>query len=260
MPGKKKGKPIQLRVRLPYSPGPANPQKRGVKGYFTGSRLELLNSYRDEYISLRGKSRAKFWHRFYEHWWSTYPWRLDDHEEPPANDPEKMAELSEVGVDQELKGAVEKNLRDVSPLHSSFSLSIKISDKVQFSQRVTTWFSYRASLQTSSHEGGVWFQLLKRMHEQGNTKPRCRSVPSQFAFEHPEVINAAFAEAYGEGEGLSGTQKMNYRYELAKTLVQTSHSHLVEGLKDRAKEAHEQELKEWSLGLGDIGEAEDIQV
>jgi hypothetical protein len=95
----------------------ADPQKRGVKGYFTGSRLEFLDSYRDEYALLRGKNRAKFWHKFYEEWWRTYPWRLPDNEDPPADDPQKMAVLSSVGVDREKKGEVEKKLQEVSLLH-----------------------------------------------------------------------------------------------------------------------------------------------
>ena len=92
----------------------AKPQKRGVKGYFTGSRLEFLTSYRDEYISLRRRSRHNFWHKFFNAWWEKYPWRLPDHEEPPVDNPEKMEELAYVGNDERKKGAVEEALRDVS--------------------------------------------------------------------------------------------------------------------------------------------------
>jgi hypothetical protein len=105
-------------VQVLYSPGAAaNHKKRGAKGYFSGSRLDLLDQYRDEYISLRGKSRAKFWHKLFDDWWKAYPWRLADDEEPPADDPEKMAELSYVGDDSKQKGEVEQKLREVSHLH-----------------------------------------------------------------------------------------------------------------------------------------------
>ena len=97
-----------------------------MKAYFTGSRLEFLNRYCDKYILLRGRNRAKFWHQFFKDWWQTYPWRLADDEEPPTGDSEKMKELSEVGDDEELKGTVEKRLRDVSLVHS-LALASKLS-------------------------------------------------------------------------------------------------------------------------------------
>lgn len=109
-------------MRLLNSPSAAKPGKRGAKDYFTGSRREFLNSYRDEYISLRGRSRSKFWHKLYKEWWQTYPWRLPDDEEPPIDDPEKMEELSRVSdnneLERDLKHGVEKRLQQVSPLHS----------------------------------------------------------------------------------------------------------------------------------------------
>ena len=112
---------MALRVQSLDSPGIAQPQKHGAKGYFTGSRLEFLSQYCDEYISLRGKKRAQFWDKLFERWWQTYPWRLADDEEPPTGDPEKMRVLSQVDGDYDLKGSVEKKLRDVGILcfHSS---------------------------------------------------------------------------------------------------------------------------------------------
>jgi hypothetical protein len=52
---------------------------------------------------------------------------------------------------------------------------------------------------------------------------------------------------------------MNLRKELATTLTQTTYSHLADALKERAMEAHERELNEWSLGLNGVCEAEDVQ-
>ena len=129
-----------------------------------------------------------------------------------------------------------------------------------FVQRVKAWFSYRAALQNSRHEGGIWYRLLKHAHEQASPKPRCRSVAQQFAFENPEVVDTAFAQHHGKGEDLTRTQKMNCRNDLAKSLVNTTYKHLIDDLATRAKETHKQELMEWGLGLGDIGEAEDIQL
>ena len=95
----------------------AQPKKRGAKSYFKGSRFAFLEGYCDEYNSLRGKSRHQFWHGLFEEWWKRYPWRLADHEEPPADNPEKMEELAAPGVDKEerdTKSKVENNLRTVS--------------------------------------------------------------------------------------------------------------------------------------------------
>ena len=78
--------------------------------------------------------------------------------------------------------------------------------------------------------------------------------------ENPEVVNTAFAELYSDGTDLTQVQKMNNRNSVARNLVKTTYAHLVDGLADRAKATHEQELKEWNLGLDEIGEAEDIQL
>ena len=100
-----------------HSPRAANPQKRGVKDHFGGSRFDFLDRRCDEYNSLRGKSRAKFWHNLFEEWWRTYPWRLADNEEPPTGDTEKMEALSRVDNDAALKSSVEQKLQDMSLLH-----------------------------------------------------------------------------------------------------------------------------------------------
>ena len=78
--------------------------------------------------------------------------------------------------------------------------------------------------------------------------------------ENPEVVNNVFVELHGEATDLTQVQKMNYRNDIARNLVKTTYSHLAGGLADRAKETHERELKEWGLGLDEIGEAEDVQL
>ena len=93
----------------------AQPKKRGAKNYFQGSRLAFLERYCDEYIALCGKSRHQFWHKLFEEWWQRYPWCLPDHEEPPANNPEKMKELASAGLeDMDEKSEVEERLHNMS--------------------------------------------------------------------------------------------------------------------------------------------------
>ena len=126
-------------------------------------------------------------------------------------------------------------------------------------QKITTWFSNRASAR-NQQEGGVWAPILKHLHQQLNPKPRCRSVAQQLIHEKPAVINAAFAAKYGENADMSPIERVNRRNEVARHLTSTTYAAMAPELEQRAKEAHEQELKEWGLGLDEIGEAEDVHL
>ena len=80
-----------------------------------GSRQKLLEDYLDEYISLKGQNRNKFWFDFFGQWWKNYPWKLNDKDEPPVDDPEKMKELALVQPDKRnKKSEVEAAVKTVS--------------------------------------------------------------------------------------------------------------------------------------------------
>ena len=90
---------------------PENPGKRGAKPRFTGSRQNLLEDHLEEYIALRHQDRHEFWFKFFSKWWKNYPWKLGDKEEPPSNDPIKMAKLASAeGAEKEEKSKVEAEL------------------------------------------------------------------------------------------------------------------------------------------------------
>lgn len=125
-------------------------------------------------------------------------------------------------------------------------------------QRVSSWFSYRASVQNSHRVGGAWTPILKHLHNQLNPKPRCRSVVQQFMHEEPMVVNAAFVSKYGDGRALECVDRLNKWNQVAKQLVTGTYKDRVPKLEQRAKEDHERELKEWSLELDQIQEAEDV--
>jgi hypothetical protein len=78
--------------------------------------------------------------------------------------------------------------------------------------------------------------------------------------EKPEVIDESFMEEYGEGKGMSRTERMNKRNEIAKQLITTTYKAMTTELEQCAKENHEQEVKEQSLGLEMIEEAEDVHL
>jgi hypothetical protein len=88
-------------------------QRRGPKGYFEGTRKKFLESQLPAYISNKG-DRRKFWHDFYCTWWERYPWKLEDNQEPPTEDVDKMKQLAAIAPDEkDLKREVEKLLTDV---------------------------------------------------------------------------------------------------------------------------------------------------
>lgn len=127
-------------------------------------------------------------------------------------------------------------------------------------QRIATWFSYRASVRNTQRDGGIWDPILKTIHQESNTKPRRRCLVYQFMHEQPEIVNDAFAALRKDGESMDRTERMNKRYDVARQLVTTTYKDMVPGLKQRAEEDHQRGLKEWGLELGDIEEAEDVHL
>ena len=88
-----------------------NPGKRGAKPRFTGSRQKLLEDHLEEYMALRHRNRNNFWSDFFAKWWVTYPWKLGDKEEPPLDDPVRMADLASAeGAEMERKSEIEAKL------------------------------------------------------------------------------------------------------------------------------------------------------
>ena len=87
---------------------------RGPKGHYQGSRRVFLESHLPSYIALRKGARQSFWHKLYTAWWQRYPWKLEDDEEPPTDNPSEMARLAEVASDEmDQKTAVEQQLTAV---------------------------------------------------------------------------------------------------------------------------------------------------
>ena len=85
-----------------------------MKGYFQGSQKEFLESYLPAYLACKKGSRHTFWHKLCSTWWLQYPWRLDDNQEPPTDDLEKMTRLASVTPGDEAKKAlVERKLTGV---------------------------------------------------------------------------------------------------------------------------------------------------
>jgi hypothetical protein len=92
----------------------AAPQRRGPKGYFKGSRKDFLESQLSTYTAHKKGNRQNFWHELYSAWWIRYPWKLDDDDEPPTGDSDKMARLAAIAPgEEELKRCVEKRLTEV---------------------------------------------------------------------------------------------------------------------------------------------------
>lgn len=106
--------------------------------------------------------------------------------------------------------------------------------------------------------GRAWFPLLQHLHQIRNPRPRRRTAAQQFMQDYPKEFNAAFVSRYGEGKGFQPAERMNLCTELAKSMVNNGHSHLLNDLEKKAKEEHEKALAEWELVLDDISEARDV--
>ena len=90
------------------------PQRRGLKGYFKGSRKVFLEGQLPKYNACKKGNRQSFWHQLYSAWWICYPWRLNNDDEPPTGDFVKMARLAAVAPgDEEEKKGIEQRLTEV---------------------------------------------------------------------------------------------------------------------------------------------------
>ena len=76
--------------------------------------------------------------------------------------------------------------------------------------------------------------------------------------DYPEVVKAAFIHRYGDGGKLSSVQKMNLRFDVAKSLLAQKYSHLTSELERKATNQHDAEVDEWNLILDDVSTALDV--
>ena len=75
--------------------------------------------------------------------------------------------------------------------------------------------------------------------------------------EYPDEVDEAFLNAHGDGP-FSSTQRMNARYDVAKSLFLHDYHQLSGELEERAEEHHQAELSVWTLVLQNIACAEDV--
>lgn len=126
-------------------------------------------------------------------------------------------------------------------------------------QRIKNWFAYQSQNRPAAvndHTG--WFRLVQRLHESIHPKPRRRSAVHQFMAEEPSLIDTEFAIKYGDGCGISGTERLNKRFDIAKQLLNDRHQDRLLDFEARARETHAKETQQWSLTLTDIELAPDV--
>ena len=75
--------------------------------------------------------------------------------------------------------------------------------------------------------------------------------------DYSDKVTDAFLQQYGS-ENLAGAQKMNKRYDVAKTLLTTEYPDLISELEERAGEQYVVDEAKWNLILDDISLAEDV--
>ena len=126
-------------------------------------------------------------------------------------------------------------------------------------QRLKNWFINRASAKmAATRNDSPWQQLLQRLHQIRNPRPRrCKAV-HQYILDHAAEINAVVATRHTNGEKLDSCQLMNLRYKVAQSLLESKDSEFREGLEQKAAAQHEAAKEEWNLILEDISAAEDV--
>ena len=73
-------------------------------------------------------------------------------------------------------------------------------------------------------------------------------------------MGEAFTLKYGDGKAMDQAERLNKWNDVAKELIDTTWKDSKGALQDRAREANNCELKEWELGLKEIGQAEDVHL
>lgn len=76
--------------------------------------------------------------------------------------------------------------------------------------------------------------------------------------EYPSAVKAAFIHQHGDAGKYTSTQRMNMRYDVAKSLLAQKYSHLTSTLDQNAINQHNAELDEWNLILDGVPFAEDV--
>ena len=65
--------------------------------------------------------------------------------------------------------------------------------------------------------------------------------------DHPDTLAGAFMSQHAERKGFTNVDKMNTRSKLAKTLLDTTYSHLKRGLDAKAGKQYQADIEEWNL-------------
>jgi len=174
--------------------------------------------------------------------------------------PARMTRLGAIGPGEApLKQEVESKLKVV---RRTFIRSLIDSGIDRFAfQRLSQWFSNRASATANSglqRDTLAWLPLLQQLHQLRNPRPRRRTATQQFMLDYAGVVDASFLHRHGDGATLSRTQKMNMRYDVAKSLLANQYSHLINGLNKKAGERFDADTNEWNLILDDVSCAKDI--
>ena len=134
------------------------------------------------------------------------------------------------------------------------------ADQVTF-QRLNQWFVNRASAAKGGNrrDALAWIPLLQRLHQIRTPRPRQRTVIQQFMVDYPVEVNSVFVSRHSDGKNLSKTQAMNFRHDVAKSMLSSElYSCHVKALEKKAEAQQNADLDAWNLILDDISLASDV--
>lgn len=123
---------------------------------------------------------------------------------------------------------------------------------------MTRWFVNRGTKSRVQADALPWFPLLQHIHKSRNPRPRRRTTVQQFMLDYPDLVNATFVSQHADGGILSGHEKMNLLYAVAKKMLVSHYSHLEDELEKTATAHHKEALSEWTLALEDVFLSDDV--
>lgn len=75
--------------------------------------------------------------------------------------------------------------------------------------------------------------------------------------DYPSEVDKIFLELHSD-KNLTSAQKMNLRYDAAKSLLARRYSHLTSELEKKLDNQYKADLNQWNLVLDDVSLAEDV--
>nr|GAT42903.1 predicted protein [Mycena chlorophos] len=231
----------------------------GSRAKFKGKRLEYLQAFVPEYLANKARggrhrrgSGKSLWDTVFPGYWTAFPWRLPEDEEPPE-DQDELKKLALPGDDKEkaeedwIKAETQK-VRVLCPEVASARMTME--------QRIRWWFGRQKGEESAPNP---WKKILGQLKAPG-AAPR-RPTDTQYYMGRAEFkpkVEVVFLEA--GGAEVHGDEKLALRLKVAGKLFEKEPDDVKTRVHDGAEQQHAADIKEHEqlkAGL-DAGAPEDV--